>query len=121
MVTQEQLLEAALARAGGNKRRLSRETGLPYDYVQRWTAGGTGMRADAAIALLEYVGWLRVGEEAGPDRGHSGGASEASTTPAPPGSVPAEVAAQALADAAEALLETARGLSGRVGAQSQSA
>lgn len=63
-LTQDELVEAALAKAEGNKRRLSRETGLDYDYVLRWSAGGTGFKFDTTIALLEYLGWLRVAEPA---------------------------------------------------------
>lgn len=69
MVTQEQLLEAALAKAGGNKRRLSRETGLDYDYVLRWTApGGTGLLLTLVTFGFWLIAWLGLGILAGVKR-----------------------------------------------------
>lgn len=104
-LTQDELVEAALAKAGGNKRRLSREAGLDYDYVLRWSSGGTGFKFDTTIALLDYLGWLRVGGEAAPAFGHAGGGSEALATPREGRSSELAAAVRALQDAAGRIVE----------------
>lgn len=90
-------MDAAAARAG-NRRKLAKAVGIDHDYLYRYATGRAGMKFDATVVLLAYMGWL--GETA---TGASRSAARA----------PEEVAALALVEASDALRRAAAELRGQ--------
>ena len=106
-LTQEQLVDAAAARAG-NRRKLAKVVGIDHDYLYRYATGRAGMKFDATVALLAYLGWL---------------ADDATPSDAPqssPGSE-AKEAARALIAASDELAAAAERLLGRAAVRASSA
>lgn len=80
-LTQQELVNEA-ARKAGSVRKLGLKLGIPADSLYRWRKdphqdGYAGMKFDATIALLAYVGWLDEASQPAPAAPDPGAMAEA--------------------------------------------